>query len=91
MGSWNFLTNHFLALAHISQRSDSTGREIAAAIGITERAVRNIVADLQASGYVDLERVDRRNQYRVNSERRIGLHGDRDAPTIGDLLGLLGS
>ena len=49
MASWSFLTNHAVVLTYISQRSDSTGRQIAEAIGITERAVRKILADLQAT------------------------------------------
>jgi predicted transcriptional regulator len=89
VASWNFLTNHFLVLAQISQQADSTGREIAEAIGITERAVRDIVVDLQAGGYVELERVGRRNRYRVNSDHLLGRSGSSEAATVGDLLGLL--
>ena len=89
MASWSFLTNHFLVLAQISQRSDSTGREIAEAIGITEGAVRDIVVDLHAGGYLELEHVGRRNRYRVNSNQRVGRSVDPDAMTVGDLLQLL--
>jgi predicted ArsR family transcriptional regulator len=90
-GSWSFLTNHFLVLAHISQRSTSTGREIAEAIGITERAVRDIIADLQAGEYIDLERTGRTNRYQVNPQRLIGGHGGPQAATVADLLSLLGN
>jgi DNA-binding MarR family transcriptional regulator len=90
-GSWSFLTNHFLVLAHVSQRSNSTGREIAEAIGITERAVRDIIADLQAGEYIELERTGRRNQYHVNPQRLIGGRGGHQMATVGDLLSLLGN
>jgi predicted ArsR family transcriptional regulator len=89
--AWTFLTNYFLVLAHISQRSDSTGREIAEAIGITERAVRDIVGDLHTGGYIELERTGRRNQYHLNAQRPIGGRGGHQTATVGDLLALLGS
>ena len=49
MASWSFLTNYALVLTYIGQRPDSTGVEIAGAVGITERATRKIIADLQAA------------------------------------------
>jgi predicted transcriptional regulator len=57
--AWSFLTNHALVLAHLGQRPASTGLEIAQAVGITERAVRKIVADLHSAGYIQSERVGR--------------------------------
>jgi len=90
-GSWNFITNHFRVLAHISQSSDSTGLEIARAIGISERTVREIIGDLQRGGYVELARTGRRNQYRVNDQQLLGLRGNRELATVGDLLELLKS
>jgi hypothetical protein len=87
-GSWSFLTNHFLVLVHISQRSNSTGREIAEAVGISERAVRDIIVDLETGDYIERERTGRRNQYHVNAQRLIGGRGDQQAVTVGDLLGL---
>jgi DNA-binding transcriptional regulator PaaX len=43
-------------------------REVAAAVGITERAVQRIVADLEQAGYVVRERRGRRNHYEVHDE-----------------------
>lgn len=37
-------------------------------VGITERAAQRIVADLVAAGYVDRERIGRRNHYRMNGD-----------------------
>jgi len=84
MASWSFLTNHALVLSYIIPRSDSTGLEIAQSIGITERAVRKILADLRSAGYIELERVGRRNQYRVDVHRPVGRIGEREA-TVGQL------
>jgi DNA-binding transcriptional ArsR family regulator len=87
MTHWSFLSNYGLVLAYIGRYPDSTGREIAQAVGITERAVRMIVADLRASGYVEPEKVGRRNRYRINEDQPLRLLG-KQAVTVGDLLGV---
>ena|SRR5437588_11237349 len=88
MASWSFLTNHALVLTHIGRRPDSTGIEIAQAVGITERAVRKILADLQVAGYIETEHVGRRNRYRVDVHRPLQRVEDRRL-TVGELLGLI--
>ena len=88
MAEWNFLTNHGLLVTYIGRHPDSTGLEIAQAVGITERAARKIVADLQAEGFIEREKVGRRNRYRINSHRPLRLLGDRGV-TVGALLELL--
>jgi DNA-binding MarR family transcriptional regulator len=88
MPSWSFLTNHAQVLAHINRRPDSTGLEIAQAAGITERATRKIISDLQAAGYIEAEKTGRRNQYRIDERRPLGRIGDREL-TVGELLDLL--
>lgn len=40
-------------------------RDVATAVGITERAVQQIVRELVTQGYVEKEKVGRRNRYRV--------------------------
>lgn len=88
MPEWTFLTNHGLVLIYIGNHRDSTGLEIAQAVGITERAARKIVADLQSDGYIEREKVGRRNRYRVNSSQPLRYLGGQ-AVTVGELLGLL--
>ncbi len=88
MASWSFLTNYGLVLTFLGRYSDSTGLEIAQAVGITERAARKIVADLLAEGYIERERVGRRNRYRLNTFLPLRHPGER-AATVGELLGLL--
>ena len=85
---WSFLTNHGLVLIYIGRHPDSTGREIAEAVGITERAVRSIVVDLRVAGYLEPEKVGRRNRYRVNAAHPLRHLGER-AVTVGALLRLL--
>src|SRR5512142_2296580 len=88
MASWSFLTNHGLVLTYIGRYPDSTGLEIAQAVGITERAARKIVADLLAESYIEREKVGRRNRYRLNAHLPLRHPGERTA-TVGELLGLL--
>jgi len=88
METWTFLTNHGLVLAFISSHPDSTGLEIAQAVEITERAVRKILAALQSEGYIELEKVGRRNRYRINTALPLRHRGQR-AVTVGELLELL--
>ena len=60
---WGFLTNHFYVLHAIATDPELTLRSIAARIGITERAVQRIVADLEKGGFLLRERDGRRNRY----------------------------
>lgn len=43
-------------------------RDVAVQVGITERAVQRIVADLEAGSYIERERIGRRNRYKVHRE-----------------------
>jgi hypothetical protein len=65
-GAWAFLTNHGNVLLCIDQDPDIRLRDVAARVGITERAAQSIVADLVHAGYLSRERVGRRNRYGVH-------------------------
>ncbi|MFB4270644.1 helix-turn-helix transcriptional regulator [Nonomuraea sp. GTA35] len=67
--SWTFLTHHARVLVEIARDPDIRLRDIAAGIGITERAVQNIVRDLHEGGYLSRDRVGRRNRYSLNLEQ----------------------
>jgi DNA-binding MarR family transcriptional regulator len=86
--SWRFLSNHAQVLLRLHRDPDARFRDIAEAVGITERAAQRIVADLIESGYVESERVGRRNHYRVNIDVAMR-HPAQDGHAIGELLGLL--
>lgn len=59
------MTNHGHVLVALARDQDARTRDIAEVVGITERAVQQIVADLVGQGYVTKEKVGRRNRYRV--------------------------
>ncbi|MEV4068021.1 MarR family transcriptional regulator, partial [Nonomuraea dietziae] len=50
--AWTFLTHHARVLMEIARHPDARLRDIAASLGITERAVQGIVSDLHQTGYV---------------------------------------
>lgn len=63
---WNFLSNYGLVLTHLFQNSRATLREIARGTDLTERAVYQIVRDLEEGGFIEKKRVGRRNIYTMN-------------------------
>ena len=82
---WTFLSNHGHVLVHLNRYPDSLVKELAEEIGITERSAQLILADLQAAGYVEIEKVGRRNHYRVNQKGKFRHRAEKSKP-IGLLL-----
>lgn len=67
-GHWTFLTNHAQVLLSIAKNRSATAREIAAHVGITERAVQRILRDLHDAGYVSHTRDGRQNRYEIHDD-----------------------
>ena len=65
---WTFLSNHAHVLICLAQTPDYRMRDLAQRIGITERAVQRIVADLQDCGFLKVTRDGRRNHYEINDQ-----------------------
>ena len=87
--TWDFLTNHSHVLLCVSQDSGIRLRDIAAAVGITERTAHRILSELVEDGYVLRERHGRRNRYKVKPDLplRHPLVRERE---VGELLDVLG-
>ncbi len=62
---WSFLTNHARVLVCIAHDPGLRLRDIAEALGITERTAFGIVTDLTEAGYVVKEKDGRRNRYQI--------------------------
>lgn len=62
-GSWTFLTHHAHVLLCLAMDPAARMRNVAEMVGITERAVQKIVADLEEGGYLTRSRNGRRNRY----------------------------
>jgi DNA-binding MarR family transcriptional regulator len=86
--SWRFLSNHTQVLLTLQRDPNARIRDIAEHVGITERAAQRIVADLIDSGYVESERVGRRNRYTVRTDIAMR-HPAQRGHEIGELLDLL--
>jgi predicted transcriptional regulator len=86
--SWRFLSNHTQVLLCVQRDPNARFRDIAQRVGITERAAQRIVADLIDTGYVESERVGRRNRYRINADAAMR-HPAQEGHEIGELLRLL--
>jgi hypothetical protein len=63
-------------------------RDISPVVGLTERTVQGIVADLAAEGYITRARVGRRTRYTVNPESPFR-HRAQEGLQVGPLLDLL--
>ncbi len=66
--AWTFLSNHAHVLLMIARDPEIRLRDVADAVGITERAVQRIITDLEEGRYIERERHGRRNHYRVHPE-----------------------
>jgi predicted transcriptional regulator len=62
---WTFLSNHAHVLVCLALDPHARLRDVAAEVGITERAVQGIVGDLERAGVILRERQGRRNTYRL--------------------------
>jgi len=67
--NWTFLSNHGHVLICLAQNPEMRLRDIAIAVGITERAVIRIITELEDGGYVSKERIGRRNRYTVKADK----------------------
>ena len=85
---WTFLSNHTHVLVCLAAGSDQTLRDVAAQVGITERAVQRIVADLEAGGVLERRREGRRNRYLLHLDARLR-HPLEQHCSIGNILALV--
>lgn len=85
---WTFLTNHAHVLILLHGEPELVLREVAARVGITERAVQRIVQDLEEEGFLRRHKIGRRNQYEVLAKHPLR-HPIESHRKIGDLLKLM--
>ena len=89
-GSWTFLTNHTHVLLCLYRQPDRRLRDVANEVGVTERLVQRIVAELFEEGYLHITKEGRCNRYTVNADLRLR-HPLEMQHTIGELMELLRS
>jgi DNA-binding Lrp family transcriptional regulator len=64
--AWTFFTHHAHVLISLSRDPTLRLRDIASAVGVTERATATLVSELVHAGYLQRFKDGRRNRYRVN-------------------------
>jgi DNA-binding MarR family transcriptional regulator len=89
MAEWMFLTNHARVLVFLANHPKITARDLSTMIGITERSVRNIIADLEAEGYIEKLKEGRRLSYKIHPELPFR-HSTQKDQSIKKLLKALG-
>jgi predicted MarR family transcription regulator len=87
-GSWTLLTGHGHVLVEIARNPKARIRDISAMVGLTDRTVQAIVADLEAAGYLTRTRTGRRTVYTVNPDS-LFRHPAQQGLRVGPLLDLL--
>ena len=85
---WTFVTSHTQVLLCLARDPNVRLRDVAETVGITERAAQRILGDLVEAGYVERERIGRRNHYTVNAALAMR-HSSQRNLEIGQLLDLL--
>jgi DNA-binding IclR family transcriptional regulator len=83
--SWSLLSNHGHVLVTLAHHPRMRIRDLAATVGITERACYRIVGDLVEAGMLRRERVGRNNRYTVELSATLSHPASRGL-RIGSLL-----
>ena len=82
---WTFLSNHAHVLLLLAQDPELRLRDIADRVGITERAVQKIIAELESGSVLTRTRDGRRNRYTIHPDRPLR-HPVEAHRTVGDLI-----
>ena len=87
-GTWTLLTGHGHVLVEIARNPEARIRDLSPVVGLTERSVQAIVADLEAEGYLTRTRTGRRVVYSVNRDS-LFRHSAQDGHRVGPFLDIL--
>ena len=86
--NWTFFTNHSHVLVYLALNGDAPLKDVAQAVGITERAAQRIVKELEESGALTVDKVGRCNQYKINRKVRLR-HPLEEHCSIGQILDVI--
>ena len=85
MGDWTVFSNHGHVLVCLANNNEARLRDVASAVGITERAVQKIVRELQQGGFISISKHGRCNRYDLNTRKNLR-HPLQSSCTVGVLL-----
>jgi DNA-binding Lrp family transcriptional regulator len=83
--SWTFLSHHGHVLISVYRDPTLRMRDIAKAVGITERAAATLISDLVRTGYLRRFKDGRRNRYQVDHSGALR-HPINKGSTVSSLL-----
>lgn len=76
--SWYFITNHASVFFYLSRKPDATVRQVSDDLGLAERTVTGILADLRRDGYVESKKAGKQNVYILHTELPMRKKGESD-------------
>ena len=82
---WTYLSNHTHVLVCLAADATLRVRDLAQQVGITERAVQRILANLESAGVLERERDGRRNHYQIREDATLR-HPLEESCSVGGLL-----
>ena len=88
MGDWTLFSNYGHVLVCLARNREARLRDVAAEVGITERAVQTIVRDMQDAGFITVTKQGRCNRYRINRRKSLR-HSLESHCSVGKLLSLV--
>ena len=85
--NWTILANHGEVLLHLADHPKDTIRSIGLAVGLQDRTVAAIIAELREASYIAVKRNGRRNEYEIAESMPIRRHIEGNINiTVGDLI-----
>ena len=84
--AWTVLSTHGRVLALIASDPDIRVRDIAATLGVTERTVQRVIADLEETGHLSHDRIGTRNRYEISETAGPPVEGDLDPEILATLM-----
>ena len=86
--NWTLLTNHSHVLLCLAKDPYMRIRDLSAAVGITERAVQRILAELAEGDFIDKIKDGRRNIYKLKTNKALK-HPVESHKQVKDLINLI--
>lgn len=86
--NWTFFSNYGHILLALAQDPEARLRDLAERVGITERAVHRLLAEMEAADVISRHREGRRNTYSINPNVRLR-HPIEAHRTVGDLIAFM--
>ena len=82
---WTFFANYAHVLVCLAESPETTVREVAERVGITERSAQRIITQLANAGVLFREKHGRRNSYVIDTSAHLR-HPLEEHCTVGELL-----